>query len=197
METSALGRAEWIRFYAMLFGAEARGDSIFAGVERRYLALRDSVAALRAQPSAAVVPPAILTETLYGAQWFVPCAQSTMGRMYADAGAANPFADMDGSGSVGLAFEQVLERAQGADVWLVKYNQSAPVTYASLARDYRPYTQFRAWRDRHIWACNLDATHFYEETPFHPDRLLRDLVIILHPERMQGRRTRYYLPLTE
>ena len=75
--------------------------------------------------------------------------------------------------------------------------QSAPVGYTSLARDYRPYTQFRAWRERHIWACNLDATHFYEETPFHPDRLLRDLVIILHPELMQDRRTRYYLPLTE
>ena len=38
METSALGRAEWMRFYALLFGAEARGDSIFAAVERHYLA---------------------------------------------------------------------------------------------------------------------------------------------------------------
>ncbi|MBR3512861.1 MAG: ABC transporter substrate-binding protein [Bacteroidaceae bacterium] len=196
METSALGRAEWMRFYALLFGAEARGDSIFAAVERHYLALRDSVAAHCSAATAAALP-SLLTETMYGGQWFVPCAQSTMGRMLADAGAANPFAYIAGSGSKGLAFEEVLERAGQADVWLVKYNQSAPVGYTSLARDYRPYTQFRAWRERHIWACNLDATHFYEETPFHPDRLLRDLVIILHPELMQDRRTRYYLPLTE
>lgn len=214
METSALGRAEWVRFYALLFGAEAAGDSIFAHVERNYAELVALVAhnttdsatkssslaphpsSLTAHPSSR---PSILTETMYGGQWFVPCAQSTMGRMYADAGATNPFADMAGSGSIGLSFEEVLERAQDADVWLVKYNQSAPVGYEQLARDYRPYTQFRAWRERHIWACNLDATLFYEETPFHPDRLLRDLVIILHPELMPGEETRYYqktLPLT-
>ena len=30
METSALGSAEWIRFYGMLFGCEAKAESIFA-----------------------------------------------------------------------------------------------------------------------------------------------------------------------
>ena len=253
METSALGRAEWIRFYALLFGAEAKGDSIFRSVEQNYLRLvvlvRDRIAASQRseelQPMAAELPqsggikvtdetttsngnlnsaavgcnsasagrnsarsaiprqrgnsapmaPSLLSETLYGGQWFVPCGQSTMGRMYADAGADYPFADMPGSGSVGLSFEEVLERAQDADVWLIKYNQSAPVSYESLARDYKPYTQFRAWRERHIWACDLAATHFYEETPFHPDRLLRDLVIILHPELMPGEETRYYKTL--
>ena len=206
METSALGRAEWIKFYALLFGAEAAGDSIFSCVEHNYSELRQLVRSLPASaPSTSLTTgevhgggssPSILTETLYGAQWFVPCAQSTMGRMYADAGGTNPFDDMEGSGSIGLAFEQVLERAHDADVWLVKYNQSAPLTYASFARDYQPYTQFRAWRERHIWACNLDATQFYEETPFHPDRLLRDLVIILHPQLKLGQ-TRYYRPLSE
>ena len=190
METSALGRAEWIRFYAMLVGAEAVGDSIFTGVERDYLALA-------AVGHVAASHPRPLPETLYGGQWFVPCAQSTMGRMYADAGADYPFADMAGSGSIGLSFEQVLERAQDADVWLIKYNQSAPLTYAQLARDYKPYTQFRAWGEHRIWACNLDATSFYEETPFHPDRLLRDLVIILHPELMEGEETRYYRRLAD
>ncbi|MBR5633605.1 MAG: ABC transporter substrate-binding protein, partial [Prevotella sp.] len=32
METSALGRAEWMRFYGMLFGCEQRADSLFAEV---------------------------------------------------------------------------------------------------------------------------------------------------------------------
>lgn len=36
METSALGRAEWIRFYGMLFGAEQQADSIFHQVEQSY-----------------------------------------------------------------------------------------------------------------------------------------------------------------
>ena len=196
IESSALGRAEWVRFYAMLFGAEAVGDSLFEAVEHDYLALRASTAPIASAAGSSHSLPTILPETMYGGQWFVPCAQSTMGRMYADAGADYPFADMAGSGSIGLSFEQVLDRAQDADVWLIKYNQSAPLTYAQLARDYKPYTQFRAWRERRIWACDLDATRFYEETPFHPERLLRDLVIILHPELMPGEETRYYKSLT-
>ena len=36
METSALGSAEWIRFYGLLFGREALADSIFAEVEKNY-----------------------------------------------------------------------------------------------------------------------------------------------------------------
>ena len=40
METSALGSAEWIRFFGMLFGCEAKADSIFADVEKNYNELK-------------------------------------------------------------------------------------------------------------------------------------------------------------
>ncbi|MCR4994406.1 MAG: ABC transporter substrate-binding protein [Bacteroidales bacterium] len=201
METSALGRAEWIHFYALLFGAEFKGDSIFSSVEQNYLTLSQKAKGRSAGDKSTRTRkrhlPSVLTETLYGGQWFVPCAESTMGRMLEDAGAVNPFSDKPGSGSVGLAIEEVLTKAQDADLWLVKYNQTSPVTYTSLARDYSPYTQFRAWKERRIWGCDLDATHFYEETPFHPDRLLHDFVAILHPYLLADHSTHYYHPLEE
>lgn len=192
METSALGRAEWMKFYGLLFGAEDIADSIFADVVSRYETWSCQAASDSISPS-----PTVLTELMYGGQWFVPCAQSTMGRMLADACANNPFADLQGSGSEGLAFEQVLMQAHDADVWLIKYNHQNPISYESLAADYRPYTQFLSWRRRHIWACDLDATHFFEQTPFHPERLLRDLVIILHPQLFPGEQTTYYHPLSQ
>ena len=34
----------------------------------------------------------------------------------------------------------------------------------------------------HIYGCNVTTSMFYEETPFHPERLLANLVQILHPE---------------
>lgn len=34
METSALGRAEWMRFYGLLFGEAQKADSLFAEVEK-------------------------------------------------------------------------------------------------------------------------------------------------------------------
>ena len=190
MEVSPLARAEWIRFYAELFGAETIADSIFSAVEHNYNKLKEKVDSCGSSPS-------LLTEMLYGGQWFVPCGQSTMGMMFADAGADYLFADRPGSGSTALAFETVLDCAADADVWLVKYNSAQPLTYRQLAADYQPYTRFRAFRERHIWGCDLARNHFYEETPFHPDRLLRDLIIIAHPELMPGDSTTYYKPLQE
>ena len=40
MEPSPLARAEWLRFYGMLFGCEARADSLFAVVDSSYNALK-------------------------------------------------------------------------------------------------------------------------------------------------------------
>ncbi len=190
METSPLARAEWIRFYAELFGVEEEADSIFTAVEQNYLALKKKAQTASSRPR-------LLTEMLYGGQWFVPAGQSTMGIMFADAGAHYVFADRPGSGSIGLSFETVLDEAQEADLWLVKYNGESPLTYAQMASDYQPYSRFDAFQQRHIFGCDLAHNHFYEETPFHPDRLLRDLIIILHPQLMQGEKARYYHPLSD
>lgn len=39
METSPLGRAEWIKFYGLFYGAD-KADSLFAAIEKGYLPLR-------------------------------------------------------------------------------------------------------------------------------------------------------------
>ena len=44
METSALGRAEWMRLYGLLLGKEAQADSLFAGIEKEYLTLTGKIA---------------------------------------------------------------------------------------------------------------------------------------------------------
>ena len=190
MEVSPLARAEWIRFYAEIFGAEERADSIFKAVEANYLELKTLAAK-------ATERPRLLTEMMYGGQWFVPSGQSTMGIMFADAGADYLFSDLPGQGSTALTFEQVLDQAGEADLWLVKFNSARPLTYAQLSADYQPYTHFRAFAQRHIWGCDLAHNHFYEQTPFHPDRLLRDLVSICHPDLMSGLEPVYYSPLKE
>jgi iron complex transport system substrate-binding protein len=40
MESSPLGRAEWVRFYGMLYGCEREADSLFAVVDSSYNALK-------------------------------------------------------------------------------------------------------------------------------------------------------------
>ena len=175
LETSALGRAEWMRFYGRLFGAGGRADSLFAEVERRYCELK-------VKATLSSVSISVFGDQMYGSTWYVPGGRSPMGQLYDDACGRYVFADEPTSGSVAMTFEKVLDRAGEADVWLIKYNRPQDLTYEDLKEEYAGYAQFKAFRQRNIYGCNTSKVNFYEETPFHPDYLLSDLIQILHPE---------------
>lgn len=175
METSALGRAEWMRFYGMLFGAEKQADSLFAAIEKRYNELADMARGSRVHRS-------VIVDRQNGSAWYVPGGRSVVGRMLADARADYPFADDTHSGGVPLPFESVLERASGSDVWIVRYNSTEDLTLTGMASDNAGYARFRAWRTGEVYGCNTARSTYYEDTPFRPDSLLRDLIIICHPD---------------
>ena len=76
METSPLGRAEWIKFYGLLFEANT-ADSLFAAIEKEYLALKTQAAKLPKGLS-------VLTERKMGSVWYSPGGKSTMGILLKD-----------------------------------------------------------------------------------------------------------------
>ncbi len=190
METSPLGRAEWMRFYGMLFGCSERADSLFLHIKKDYETLARKIENCRE------AKPTVICDRQTGATWYQPGGASTMGKMLADAGAQYVWADRKEAGSLPLDMESVFARGRNADVWLVKYGADAPLTYASLASDNPRYRNFRAWKDRRIWTCNTLLTPFYEETPFHPERLLQNLAGIFHPSLVApSQRDIYYKPM--
>ena len=181
---------KWMRFYGLLFGEAQKADSLFAEVEKNYNELKALVAPLSSAPS-------VISELKNGSAWYVPGGKSTSARIYADAGANYVFADDEHSGSVPLAFETVFDKGQNADFWLIKYNQAIDKTYKELEQDYAPYTGFRAFKERNIYGCNTGKVDFYEDSPFHPDRLLKDLIKIFHPTLLEGYELKYFTKLAE
>ena len=190
METSALGRAEWMCFYGLLFGAAPQADSLFAEVDSCYRRLK-----MRAKLSSTSL--SIVSELKSGSAWYAPGGRSTIGRLFQDACGRYAFADDTHSGSVPLAFETVFDKAGDADVWLVKYNRDRDMSYADLEADYIGYTGFKAFKTRNVYGCNTAKVPFYEETPFRPDYLLSDLIQILHPEIGDLGGLRYFCRLKE
>ena len=190
METSPLGRAEWMRFYGMLFGRAAESDSLFARVEADYRRWADKASAKENKPK-------VFADLKSGATWYVPGGRSTVGRILSDAGADYVFGYLEQGGSVPLAFETVYGKAKDADFWLVKYGAPQDKTYRDLQGDYAPYAGFRAFRERRVYGCNTSHVPYYEETPFHPERLLEDLVGIFHPDVAGIGVERYFSKLEE
>ncbi|MBR2378800.1 MAG: ABC transporter substrate-binding protein, partial [Bacteroidaceae bacterium] len=89
----------------------------------------------------------------------------------------------------------VFEQAQDADYWQIKHHSEAQMTYKSLAEEYAPYTRFKAFEQKQIYDCNTRYYRYYEETPFHPERLLQDLSAIFHPQLFEGYTPYYFHPI--
>ena len=190
METSALGSAEWIRFYGMLFGQLHKADSIFTEVEKNY---NDLKVLAQSQTS----KPKLLCELKSGSAWYVPGGRSTTGRLYHDAGAEYAFNHYPNSGAVPLSFETVFDKAQDADIWLMKYNHATDKTLTSMREDYVPYAQFKAFKQKQVYGCNTAYKEYYEDFPFHPDKVLKDLIKIFHPTLLPDYELKYFNKLVE
>ncbi len=185
MESLPLGRAEWGRFYGLLFKKETLADSIFRETEERYQSLKELAATVTHRPT-------VMSEKRYGSFWYIPGNESYAAHFFKDSRADYIFKDISGAGSVPLAFETVFEQGIHADIWLIKYNFDEEMTYESLRQEYTPYENFDAFKKQNIYTCNTGKVPYYEEFPIHPDYLLKDLIKIFHPELLPDYSLRYY-----
>ncbi len=188
METSPLGRAEWVRVFGWLYGCETSADSLFHHVEESYLSTCSLI-------SHTTTHPKVITERRTGAMWYIPGGNSYMATLLSDAGAAYPWSDNPNTGSIPLSFENVFEHGQDADYWLIKYHAPVDLTYSDLLEEYTPYSKFKAFEQQQIYGCNTQRLRYYEETPFHPERLLQDLGAIFHPTLFEGYTPYYFHPM--
>lgn len=188
MESSPLGRAEWMKFYGMLFGneegksngisgsCESKADSLFAKIEKEYLKLKAEAAGYPKGFS-------ILTERKTGNVWYVPGGQSTIGILLKDANARYIFEDDQHSGSLAMSPEQILAKGKQVDVWAFKYFGGAPLSQAQLLQEYDGYKALAAFSRGNIYQVDTSTVPYFELTSFHPELLLREFIILAHGER--------------
>lgn len=205
MESSPLGRAEWMKFYGMLFGkaknisttaagkaseatagkaseatlpasCELRADSLFAQIEKEYLKLKAEAGKLPKGLS-------ILTERKTGGVWYVPGGQSTIGILLKDANARYIFSDDKHSGSLPMSPEQILAKGSQVDVWAFKYFGGAPLSQVQLLQEYDGYKALAAFNRGNIYQVDTSMVPYFELTSFHPELLLREFIILAHGSR--------------
>ena len=174
METSPLGRAEWIKLYGLLLGS-SKADSLFSAIEKEYLQLKAEAAKLPLGLS-------ILTERKTGNVWYVPGGKSTMGILLRDAHAKYIFADDQHSGSLSMSPEQIIAKGNQVDVWAFKYFGGNALTKQDLLAEYQGYQALKAFQTGTVYETNTSCEPYFELTSFHPEILLREFTILSHPE---------------
>ncbi len=186
-EKTPLGRAEWIKFFGVLFGKEAKADALFRQI-------RDDYQKIRALARKTPKHPTILVGAMYQDVWNLPQGGSWGALFIADAGGDYLWKDTSGTGSLQLPFEQVFERGQNADFWIGP-GQFASFAELDAASDH--YREFRSYQQKTIFSFSsrkgkTGGMLYYELAPNRPDLVLRDLVSILHPELLPNHRPVFF-----
>lgn len=179
-EQSLLGRAEWVKFTALLLNAEAAANEAFDEVRQAYEDVRAKVPADAERPG-------VFVNTPYEGNWFVPGGGAYLANAIREAGGEYVLADDDSTFSLQLDVESVLAKAGDADVWLQA--GSVKGTLADLAAQDERFSQFKAFRDGQVWAYDKWTTEgggnaVFEVAYARPDLFLSDLVRILHPDAL-------------
>lgn len=189
MESTPLGRAEWIKVFGLITGRVREADSLFSLIEKEYLALAD----LGHQAPEKVK---VLTGNVFKGTWYMPGGRNYMTRFFEDAGMDYLYRDSDQSASLALSFESVVYRLAEAPVWI---NVNVDSLSQLLTAGPR-YAAFRAVKERRVYSIsNRINSHggndFWEGGVVRPDLVLADLLAIAHPELVPNHSWNFYKPL--
>lgn len=185
METTPLGRAEWSKFYAMLVeGIAPTNNRTFDNSRAQYNQLKETAQAFTEKPK-------VVTEWQSNGNWMMPGGASYAGRLLTDAGATYPFAGNTSPGSIPMNYEKAFMAAKDADFWLIK-SFDHELTLNDVAKNHPLNKRIWAYNNNGIYYANTARANLFEETPFHPERLLAEYIAIFHKT---GAPLRYYQPI--
>ncbi|MDC1520632.1 ABC transporter substrate-binding protein, partial [Polaribacter sp.] len=177
LEETPLGKAEWIKFFGVLFDKEKQADSIFKAIETNYVNAKKS--ALLGLQKPTVLSGAIMSKDI----WNLPAGESFVAQFLKDANLTYLWKDTKGKGSLSLSFESVFDKGANADIWI------APGYFTSkkqLLESNALYAKFKAFQDDNIYMPTTKkgksgGVLYYELATTRPDLVLKDLIKITNP----------------
>jgi len=187
MEETPLGRAEWIKFFGVLFDKEKMADSIFKTIEKNYLEAKNIA-------SKATENPTVISGGLFKDVWNLPAGDSFEATFLKDANTNYLWKDSKGKGSLSLNIENVFEKGKDAELWI---SPSYYETMEQLNDANDIYPKFSAFQNKNIFTYvnkkgELGGIIYFELAPARPDLVLKDLIKIAHPELLKNYDLTFY-----
>jgi len=191
METSPLGRVEWLKFMALFLNEEAQANRSFGATAQRYTAMAQLASAVAAKPTA-------FTGIPRGDSWYVSGGRGYVAQFLADAGADYLWADDESAGSSPRAVEAVYDHVFAGAFW---FNTSSWMTLADVVAADPRLADLAAYQSGAIFNNNARVNEnggndYWESGLANPDMILADLIKILHPALLPDHELVYYRQLT-
>lgn len=179
-EPSALGQAEWIKLFGLLTGKYEESLQLFEKTATHYSKLKQSVSEISQKP-------VVLLNMPWKGTWYLPAGSSNIAQLIKDAGGEYFREDLKGEHNVPADPETVFLEADKIDIWL--HPGQAGSLQEILQIDKR-LKRFKAFHEGNVYNRNArlsptGGNDFMESGIANPDRILADLIAILHQNQPQ------------
>ncbi|WP_431166526.1 ABC transporter substrate-binding protein [Tenacibaculum halocynthiae] len=187
LEETPLGRAEWIKFFGALLNKEKEADSIFNKIEAEYLKAKN----IAKENNKNIT---VISGSMFKDVWNVPAGKSFFSSYFKDANLNYLWKDTNGTGSLQLSFEEVLDKGKKANFW---FNCGLYETKTQLTTANIHYKEFDAFINNNLYsiAHNKGETGgliYFELSPVRPDLVLKDLIKITQPNLLPNYQLSFY-----
>lgn len=190
LESTPLGRAEWVKLMAALTNQEALVNKKFDSVAKAYNELVQLSGKAKTHPRIIIGMP-------YKGVWYLPSGDNYLAHFIKDAGGDYKWADSKSTGSLALSFEAVAPEALTADYWM---NIGLVNTKKDIENNDPRYASFKPFRTGQLYNNNkrkndLGSDDYWESGGVNPQTILADMISILHPDLLPGHTLVYYKQL--
>lgn len=190
LEESPLGRAEWVKFFALFLGKEKEANTIFNQIENSYLSALKAVETKEQKPS-------MLYGSMFQGIWYAPAGESYMAQILKDAQVDYLWKNTPGTGSLSLPFEKVYLQAEHTLYW---FAPGMVTDLNTLAKINTHYTKLTPFKNQHIYTYanatgDTGGLLFFELGALRPDFILKDIIQICHPKTLPNYKATFFTRL--
>ena len=186
-ELSPLGKSEWVVAFGEIFDIREEARELFGEIAERYESLRLAAISYKGRPK-------VMLNSPYKDTWFVPADDSYVVRLIEDAGGEYVCKGRGGCLSRPISGESAFMYLSESDYWL---HTNASRTIDALVAENPKFAGTKVVTDRKVYNCTAKSTpaggsDFWESGSLWADRVLADMIAILHPEAANGHTLYYY-----
>lgn len=176
-EQDYLARAEWIKFYALFFNAEAKANEVFQKIENRVEELKQLAADTEGGSA------------LWGyhsskGRWVMQL-ESFPAQYLRDANLENVLLDntvADANGIQSLSTEQLLVRGQTAAHWIIGDIHAAPLPKEEIMSSFQAWNKDQLYHNMERVDPKHNTSDWYATAIVRPDSVLADLISLVYPD---------------
>ena len=185
LEHQPLDKTRYLLLFGELFNQQEKAAVRYEQIASNYNDLKKTAATAKMQP-------VVLANEMYGNQWYLPGGKSLLANMLKDANADYINANSPEKGATPMSFEEVAAKSKDAKFWVNVGNQSSRKNMLQINPNYQQLPVFREGKLYSVSGREKGRSNdYFESGVVRADVLLRDYVLIFHPELLPGTELTY------